>query len=119
MIDSATGRAAPLKSKADTFGDALAGPAAADDERVDANDLTLEIDQRSAGIAVVDGGVGLDQILHAEARLGLDRTAGGADNAGRDGVGKVAQRRTDGDDGVPRSQRRRIPPRGDARAGGV
>src|SRR5262249_8659656 len=31
-----------------------------DDQRVDADDLAFEIEQRTAGIAAIDGGVGLD-----------------------------------------------------------
>src|SRR4029453_1078546 len=33
------------------------------DQRVDADDLAFEVEQRSAGIAAVDGGVGLDVVV--------------------------------------------------------
>ena len=85
---------------------ALAGQAAADggDRGVDADDLALEVDQRPAGVAGVDGGVGLDRVdVGAVAAAAL--VAGGhrpvlrADDAAGDGAGQ-AQRRADRHDRV-------------------
>ncbi len=40
--------------------DAQRAAAARDDRRIDADDLAVHIEQRAAGIALVDGGVGLE-----------------------------------------------------------
>ena len=72
-----------------------AGPAG--DGGVDADDLAAHVDERSAGVAGVDGGVGLEEgfvIGDADARA-----AGGADDAARDGLFE-AEGRTDGEDPV-------------------
>ena len=34
-----------------------------EDRRVDADDLALRVDQRAARVAVVDRGIGLDQVV--------------------------------------------------------
>jgi hypothetical protein len=61
--------------------DAHVATAAAEDRRVDTDHLAVEVDQRTARIAGVDGGVGLDEILvvadaHAGAPLGADHAYG-------------------------------------------
>src|SRR5690606_13333236 len=47
----------------------LVGPALGGDGRGDADDLPAEVGQGAAGVAVVDGGVGLDEVLYAEGVL--------------------------------------------------
>ena len=44
-----------------------------DDRRVDADDLAVGVDQRAAGVAGVDGGVGLDQAVELLALGGRGR----------------------------------------------
>ena len=65
------------------------------DRRVHADDFALEINQSAAGVAGVDGGVGLDEVFHAErVRYDIQVAAQGADNSGGDG-GTQAERRAD------------------------
>src|SRR3546814_20233312 len=45
--------------------DADIAAAAAQDRRIDADQLALRVDQGAAGIAGIDGGVGLDEVLVA------------------------------------------------------
>ena len=52
----------------DRRGEADALRAAAADGGVDADDLAVDVEQRAAGVAEVDGGVGLDEVLE---RAGL------------------------------------------------
>src|SRR5256886_16549528 len=56
-------------------GEADAG-AAGHDRRVDADDLTLHVDERPAGVAGIDGGVGLEEVVERAladlSRLGAD-----------------------------------------------
>src|SRR6185503_881695 len=64
----------------DSEADADAAAAAAEDGGVDADDLALEVDERTARVAGVDGDVGLDELVVArltdEAALGADDTGG-------------------------------------------
>jgi hypothetical protein len=69
----------------------------AGDGRVDADDARLAVGQRAAGIARVDRGVGLDEILEAVAADA--GAAEGAHDAGRDRV-LQAERVSDRDDEV-------------------
>ena len=86
---------------------ALAAEAPAADGRdrgVDPDDLAVEVDQRAAGVAGVDGGVGLDRVdVGAVARTALaaggHRPVLGADDAARHRAGQ-AERRADRDDRV-------------------
>src|SRR3989454_2134433 len=70
--------------------------AARDDRRVDADDLALHVHQRSAGVARVDRGVGLDEVVERPladlARLGAD------DPRGHRRL--EAERRPDGEDPI-------------------
>src|SRR6201999_2098144 len=52
-----------------------------DDQRVDADDFAFEVEQRAAGIAAVDGGVGLDVVV---VRSLADVAVARRDDAGRD-----------------------------------
>ena len=61
--------------------DALRG---ADDGRVDADDLGARVDERAAGVARVEGGVSLDDIVDEPAGSAAQRAAEAADNAGGD-----------------------------------
>ena len=54
--------------------DALVAAGVAGDGRVDADDLAVEVDQRAAAVAGVDGGVGLQEVLEADA--GVAQIAG-------------------------------------------
>jgi hypothetical protein len=51
-----------------------------DDQRVDADHLAVEVEQRAAGIAAVDGGVGLDVVVIGP---GIDVAVARRDDAGR------------------------------------
>ena len=57
-----------------------------DDQRVDADDLAVEIEQRAAGIAAVDRGVGLDVAVIGS---GIDVAVARRDDAGGDGAAKA------------------------------
>src|SRR5690606_32342996 len=62
--------------------DALETAGAAGDGRVDADDLPADVDQRPAGVAGVDGGVDLDEVLVAPLAEDADIVAvEGADDA--------------------------------------
>ncbi len=66
----------------DREADALIAARAAEDRGVDPHDLAGGVDQRPAGVAGVDGGVGLDEVLESgDAEVAA---AGGADDAERD-----------------------------------
>ena len=63
---------------------------------VDADQLALRVDERAAGIAEIDGGIGLDEIL--EIRDAEPAAAGGADDALRDRLAeseRIADRQHD------------------------
>src|SRR5262249_5833165 len=74
--------------KADAYG----APGRGDDGRVHADHLAVEIEQRSARIAAIDGGVSLDVIV---IRAGLDVAIARGNDSGRDRSTK-AERITDG-----------------------
>jgi hypothetical protein len=73
------------------------------DGGVHADDLAGHIDQRAAGVAGVDGGVGLDELLELVGRAvgaGLvDGAVLGGDDAGGDGLGE-GEGAADGEDPV-------------------
>ena len=58
--------------------DALVAAVVAGDGDVDAHDAAMLVEERAAGIAGVDGGVGLEQFDHVEH---AEKTALGADHA--------------------------------------
>src|SRR6202041_1820874 len=64
---------------------------------VDTDDLATHIEQRAAGVTLVDGGVGLEEF---DATVGHRPTALGADNALGDGR-LQAKGITDGEDHLP------------------
>src|SRR3954469_13120330 len=68
------------------------------DRRVDADHLAVHVEQRSARVAFVDRGVGLDVVV---IRAGLDVPAARRDDAGRDRAAE-AERIADRDDPVAR-----------------
>ena len=53
------------------------------DRGVDADDLAGHVQQRAAGVAGVDRGVGLDHVGEGDAVLLVERAAGGRHDAGR------------------------------------
>ncbi len=57
-----------------------------DDRGVDADDIALEIEQRAAGIAAIDGGVGLDVVVVG---TGLDVAVARRHDAGGDGAAEA------------------------------
>src|SRR6202035_4609773 len=70
--EPAAAKLAELPELIDHAGDGLGGHRKADadraarrrdDQRVDADHFAVEIEQRTAGIAAVDGGVGLDVVV--------------------------------------------------------
>ena len=65
-----------------------------DDRGVDADHFAVEVEQRSAGIAAIDGGVGLNVIV---VRPRIDVAVARRDDAGGHGAAE-AERITDGDD---------------------
>ena len=75
------------------------------DERIDADDVAVDIAERAAGVAGVDGRVGLDEpeeegagLIRRAAGGLLGRPAEGADDAGADGrPAGEGERVTDGD----------------------
>src|SRR5690349_14479431 len=89
------------EAQADVAGDAALRVEAGG---VDADQLALEVHQRAAGVARVDRGVGLDEVLVAAAEAGA---AGGADDAGGHGLAE-AERVADRDHEVARSEERRV-----------
>src|SRR5574342_458904 len=60
--------------------DADRAAALAEDRRVDADRLSATVDQRSAAVAWIDGGVGLDEVV---VRAATDDPAGPAHDPGR------------------------------------
>ena len=68
-----------------------------DDGGINADDFTFHIQERSAGVAGIDGGIGLDKIV---IRSGPDDPAFGTDDAGGDGAIQ-AEGIADGHDPVP------------------
>ena len=86
------------------------------DGRVDADDLAVHVEQRTAGIAFVDGGIGLDIVVVG---AGLDVAAAGRDDARRDRAAE-AERVADRHHPIARTQscrnRRISPPSGACRS---
>src|SRR6476620_10246306 len=76
--------------EAQSFGD-ITTSRVADNQRVDADHLACQVGQRSAGIAVIDGCVSLDQILDLVSVPGVNGAPGRTDYAHSDRVLKVAQ----------------------------
>src|SRR5206468_2768807 len=65
---------------------------------VDTDQLTSSVHERAAGIALVDGCVGLEKVLETAAAYGISRAAFGADDPGRDGLAnaeRIADREAD------------------------
>ena len=56
-----------------------------DDGGVDADDFAAGVDERAAGVAGVEGGVGLDDVVDEPAGGAAEGSAHGADDAGGDG----------------------------------
>ena len=69
------------------------------DGGVDADDFAGHIDERAAGVAGIDGGIGLEEVLELAGSAGLDGAVLAGDDAGGDGFGE-AERLADGDDPV-------------------
>src|SRR5712675_1650733 len=99
LLDADAKPAAPklaeLPQRIDHAGDGLGGHRKADadraarrrdDQRVDANHLAVEIEQRTAGIAAVDGGVGLNVVVIG---TGADVTIARRHDARRHGAAKA------------------------------
>ena len=66
------------------------------DRGVDADDFAERVDQRTAGVARIERGVGLNHVVDQPAGLGTKRAAERADDAGGDAVLKTV-RIADGD----------------------
>src|SRR5713101_3597860 len=66
----------------DSEADACGSSAGRVDRGVDANYFTVRIDERAAGIAAIDGRVGLDRFVDEGGLAGLHGAAQGADYAG-------------------------------------
>ena len=79
--------------------EALASARRRDDERVDSDNVALDIDERSAAVAMVDGRVGLD--VHQRA-VRVELTGGGADDPHRDRL-LQPKRSANREDYVPRT----------------
>ena len=77
------------------------------DLRVDADDLAAQVQQRAAGVAVVDRGVGLDRVVDREVVRRLHAAVQRADDAERHGV-LEPERAADRDDRVTDRERRRV-----------
>ena len=65
------------------------------DGRVDADYFAVHVQQRAAGVAGIDGRVGLDEVLELAARAGLDGAVLGGDDAGGHGL-RQRKRAADG-----------------------
>ena len=95
--------------------DAGGGAAGRIDRGVDANDFPVRIDERPAGIAAVDGGVGLNGFVNESGLAGLDGAPERADDA-RSERGLEAEGIADGEDfladlkhsGIPQRQRNKM-----------
>ncbi len=74
-----------------------------DHRRIDADHPPPGIHQRAAGIARIERGVGLDDIVHQPARGGTQRAPERGDHAGGDGL-RIAQRIADGNGHLTHSQ---------------
>ena len=82
-------------------GDGKADPLpAGDDGRIDADDLTLHVQQRTPAVAGVDGGIRLQEVVK---RTGMDITVLGRKDTGRDRVVQ-SKRIADGQQPLPYQQ---------------
>ncbi len=84
--------------------DACGGASGRVDRGIDADSFAMTVDERAAGIAAVDRGVGLDGFINEGALAGLDRAADGADDAGRERA-LESERIADGQNFLPDLQR--------------
>ena len=75
----------PREVARDGEADALVAAGLAEDGGVDADELAARVDQRAAGVARVDGGVGLDEVLVGR-EPPFEAAPGRADDAERDGL---------------------------------
>src|SRR5580698_1213724 len=66
--------------------DALVAVGLRVDGGVDAYDFAVHVQERSAGVAGIDGGIGLDEVLKLALRAGLDGAVLGGDYASSDGL---------------------------------
>jgi len=90
------------------------GSAVGDDEGVDSDELAVGVDQSSAGVTGVDGGVGLDEAAGFTGVVGVGvGTIDGADDAAGDGELEVAEGASEGEDGLAGLQLAGVAP-GDA-----
>ena len=88
--------------------DALIAAGLAEDRRVDPDELSTRVDQRAAGISLIDRGVGLNEVLVHACLPGCARRA---DDAEGDGLIEDAERIADGEHPLGHLQLRRIAPR--------
>ena len=91
----------------DREADAVISAGVALDLRRDADHLAGEVEQRAAGVAVVDRGVGLDRALDRRVVGRADLTIERADDAARDGAVEP-ERVADRDDAVADDERARV-----------
>ncbi len=88
--------------------------------RVHADDRAVEGQQRPTGVARVDRGVGLDQVVEVFAVVGGDRTVERRHDSGRGGrTARQGQRVADRDDGHPDGELIRVTQRERVQAGPV
>ncbi len=80
----------------------------ADNQFVDADHFTREINQRSARVALIDRCVGLNQTFDLVAVTGVDGTSGRADHANGHGVLEITERRTNRNRGLSGFEQIRI-----------
>jgi hypothetical protein len=92
MLDRAVGdqvrRDPPDGVRRNGVADPVVAAGLALDLRVDADHATARVEERSAGVTVVDRGVGLDRVIDAESVRRLDRAPGGADDPRGHGAGE-------------------------------
>ena len=91
----------------DREADALVAARVALDLRVDADHAAVHVEERAAGVPVVDGGVGLDGIGDREVVRSVDLTVESADDPARDGL-LEPERRADRHDAVTDRDLRRV-----------
>ena len=88
--------------------DADVGAGVAGDLRVDADHLAGRVEERAAGVAVVDRGVGLDRVVDRELVQRLHLAVECADDAARHGL-LEAERAADRNDRITDLHARRVP----------
>ncbi len=99
---------------------ACEGAAAGDDEGVDADQFAMRVDQRAAGVAGVDGGVGLDEVAGLAAVFGVGvGPIKRADDAAGDGELEVAEGAAEGKHGLAGMQLGGVAPGDAGQVGGV